>query len=92
MAIGDDGNIIGYGTTAGGQTHAFLLAVPEPSTSALLALAAAGSIFFTPPQIPDFAAAEREGLREAGGDKNSAPHGAVRRAVAVDFTRESFRS
>lgn len=45
MAIGDDGNIIGYGTTAGGQTHAFLLAVPEPSTSALLALAAAGSIF-----------------------------------------------
>jgi probable HAF family extracellular repeat protein len=45
-AIADNGDIVGYGTTAGGQTRAFLLiTVPEPSTSALLALAAAGFIF-----------------------------------------------
>jgi hypothetical protein len=31
-------------------------------------------------------------LKEAGGDKDSAPHGAGQRAAAGDFTRESFRS
>jgi hypothetical protein len=30
--------------------------------------------------------AERKGLKEAGGDKDSAPHGAGRQAVAWDFT------
>ena len=39
LAIGDNGDIVGYASTAGGQTHAFLLTVvPEPSIFALAAL------------------------------------------------------
>jgi probable HAF family extracellular repeat protein len=36
-ALDDNGNIIGYGTLGSGDTHGFLLTVPEPSALALLA-------------------------------------------------------
>jgi hypothetical protein len=42
LAIDDQGDIVGYGSTAGGQTHGFVLtAVPEPSIFALAALGGA---------------------------------------------------
>ena len=41
--INENGDIAGYGTI-GGQTHAFLLTVPEPGGTALAALLAAGTL------------------------------------------------
>ena len=39
---GDSGSIVGYGTTPGAQTHAFVLTpVPEPGSLALLGVGAA---------------------------------------------------
>jgi probable HAF family extracellular repeat protein len=41
-AINDNGQIVGYGTNPAGQTDAFLLTVPEPSITALVALGGLG--------------------------------------------------
>jgi hypothetical protein len=48
QAISDTGYIAGFGTTAEGETHAFLLTtVPEPSSRVLLAIGAAGLLGYT---------------------------------------------
>jgi hypothetical protein len=44
-AINDNGDIVGYGTTAlGGEQDAFLLVVPEPNCFAMFGLSLAGLV------------------------------------------------